>query len=292
MAAAGGAGNTNNAPIAVNDTARGDEKTTIRGNLLANDSDPDGDPLSIVSINGRPMTPGGVAVTGSNGGTFIVQPDGSYVFVPGTSFQHLPEGQTATTTISYVVTDPSGATSTATVEVTVVGVNDPARITPAQAGDDAGSVTEDKVSTANGKLNVVDPDDGQSFFVAVADRPGTYGTFSIDANGNWVYSLNNNDPRVQGLGAGEKLTETFTVTTADGTTGTVTITINGTNDVPTISGGRRRRQGRRRADRHRPADQDRCRRQRQAHLVRQRRRPGSIRQVHGRPERQVDVHAG
>ena len=72
-------------------------KTTIRGNLLANDSDPDGDPLSIVSINGRPMTPGGVAVTGSNGGTFIVQPDGSYVFVPGTSFQHLPEGQTATT---------------------------------------------------------------------------------------------------------------------------------------------------------------------------------------------------
>ena len=184
---AGGAGNTNNAPIAVNDTG-GDEKTTIRGNLLANDSDPDGDPLSIVSINGRPMTPGGVAVTGSNGGTFIVQPDGSYVFVPGTSFQHLPEGQTATTTISYVVTDPSGATSTATVEVTVVGVNDPARITPAQAGDDEGSVTEDvpNAKTANGKLNVVDPDDGQSFFVAVADRPGIYGTFSIDANGNWV----------------------------------------------------------------------------------------------------------
>ena len=119
------------------------------------------------------MTPGGVAVTGSNGGTFIVQPDGSYVFVPGTSFQHLPEGQTATTTISYVVTDPSGATSTATVEVTVVGVNDPARITPAQAGDDEGSVTEDvpNAKTANGKLNVVDPDDGQSFFVAVADRP-------------------------------------------------------------------------------------------------------------------------
>ena len=195
-AGAGGAGNTNNAPIAVNDTARGDEKTTIRGNLLANDSDPDGDPLSIVSINGRPMTPGGVAVTGSNGGTFIVQPDGSYVFVPGTSFQHLPEGQTATTTISYVVTDPSGATSTATVEVTVVGVNDPARITPAQAGDDEGSVTEDvpNAKTANGKLNVVDPDDGQSFFVAVADRPGIYGTFSIDANGNWVYSLNTRIP--------------------------------------------------------------------------------------------------
>ncbi|MCH1985554.1 retention module-containing protein [Achromobacter xylosoxidans] len=232
----GAAGDNNNAPLAINDVARTDEKSAVRGNLLINDSDPDGDPLSLVSINGRPMTPNGVAVTGSNGGTFIVQPDGSYVFVPGTGFQHLPEGQTTTTTISYVVTDPSGATSTATVEVTVVGVNDPAQITAAKPGDDAGTVKEDEVSTANGKLNVVDADDGQSFFVAVADRAGVHGTFSIDANGNWVYNLNQADPRVQALAVGEKLTETFTVTTADGTTGTVTITINGTNDAPTISG--------------------------------------------------------
>ncbi|MFY2570046.1 retention module-containing protein, partial [Achromobacter ruhlandii] len=232
----GAAGDNNNAPLAVNDTARTDEKSVVRGNLLVNDSDPDGDPLTLVSISGRPMSPGGVSVTGSNGGTFTVLPDGSYTFVPGNSFQHLPEGQTATTTITYVVTDPSGATSTATVEVTVVGVNDPAQITAAQPGDDAGTVVEDEKSTANGKLNVVDADDGQSFFVAVADRPGVYGTFSIDANGNWVYNLNQTDARVQSLAVGEKLTETFTVTTADGTTGTVTITINGTNDAPTISG--------------------------------------------------------
>ncbi len=234
----GATGDNNNAPLAVNDTARTDEKSVVRGNLLVNDSDPDGDPLTLVSISGRPMSPGGVSVTGSNGGTFTVLPDGSYTFVPGNSFQHLPEGQTATTTITYVVTDPSGATSTATVEVTVVGVNDPAQITAAQPGDDAGTVVEDdpERTTANGKLNVVDADDGQSFFVAVADRPGVYGTFSIDANGNWVYNLNQTDARVQSLAVGEKLTETFTVTTADGTTGTVTITINGTNDAPTISG--------------------------------------------------------
>ena len=33
---------------------------------------------------------------------------------------------------------------------------------------------------------------------------GIYGTFSIDANGNWVYSLNNEDPRVQALGVGRR----------------------------------------------------------------------------------------
>ncbi|CAB3683918.1 VCBS domain-containing protein [Achromobacter pestifer] len=229
-------GTNNAAPSALNDIGRGDQNTTIRGNLLTNDSDPDGDPLAIVSVSGRPMTPGGVSVTGTNGGTFTVLPDGSYVFTPGTGFQHLPEGQTTTTTISYTVTDPSGATSTATVEVTVVGVNDPALITPATSDDDKGTVKEDTTFTTNGKLNVTDVDDGEARFVVQSGQAGQHGTFSIDASGSWVYNLNNNDARVQALAVGETLTETFTVTTADGTTGTVVVTIQGTNDVPTLSG--------------------------------------------------------
>ncbi|WPQ35160.1 retention module-containing protein [Achromobacter xylosoxidans] len=232
----GAAGDNNNAPLAINDVARTDEKSAVRGNLLINDSDPDGDPLSLVSINGRPMTPNGVAVTGSNGGTFIVQPDGSYVFVPGTSFQHLPEGQTTTTTISYVVTDPSGATSTATVEVTVVGVNDPAQITAAKPGDDAGTVKEDGNLVTGGKLDVTDKDAGEATFNPQTDAKGDHGKFSIDANGNWKYELDNDDPKVQALAVGEKLVETFTVTTADGTKSTITVTIDGTNDDPKLSG--------------------------------------------------------
>ncbi|WP_058664106.1 retention module-containing protein [Achromobacter xylosoxidans] len=232
----GAGGDNNNAPLAINDVARTDEKSAVRGNLLINDSDPDGDPLSLVSINGRPMTPNGVAVTGSNGGTFIVQPDGSYVFVPGTSFQHLPEGQTTTTTISYVVTDPSGATSTATVEVTVVGVNDPAQITAAKPGDDAGTVKEDGNLVTGGKLDVTDKDTGEATFNPQTDAKGEHGKFSIDANGNWKYELDNDDPKVQALAAGEKLVETFTVTTADGTKSTITVTIDGTNDDPKLSG--------------------------------------------------------
>ncbi|MBK1980374.1 retention module-containing protein [Achromobacter xylosoxidans] len=234
----GAAGDNNNAPLAANDLVRTDERRVVRGNLLVNDSDPDGDPVTLVLVNGSPMNPAGVDVAGSNGGTFTVLPDGSFTFAPGDRFQRLPEGQTATTTITYVVADPSGVTSTATVQVTVVGLNDPAQVSAAQPGGDAGLVIEDQKSSASGKLSVVDADDGQSFFVAVADRPGLYGTFSIDASGNWTYTLNNDDPKVQSLAVGEKLVETFTVSTADGTTSTVTVMIDGTNDKPDPSGER------------------------------------------------------
>ncbi|WP_312996493.1 retention module-containing protein, partial [Achromobacter animicus] len=114
----------NNAPNALDDAGAGNQGAQVRGNLLANDSDPDGDPLAITSINGRPMIPGGISVLGSTGGTFVVQPDGSYVFTPGSQYDYLASGETATSTISYTITDPSGATSTATVVVTITGTND------------------------------------------------------------------------------------------------------------------------------------------------------------------------
>ena len=47
-----------------------------------------------------------------------------------------------------------------------------------------------------------------------------------------AYDLTNGNADVQALGAGDSLTETFTVETIDGTEETVTITINGTDDAP------------------------------------------------------------
>ena len=114
----------NTPPNALNDAGSGEQNSLVRGNLLLNDSDPDGDPLAIVSVNGRPMNPAGITVNGSNGGTFTVLPDGSYVFNPGNEYGHLAVGETATSTISYTITDPSGATSTANVVVTITGTND------------------------------------------------------------------------------------------------------------------------------------------------------------------------
>ncbi len=66
-----------------------------------------------------------------------------------------------------------------------------------------------------------------------------HGTLTIDANGNYSYALNNNDPVVQALGQGQTLTDTFTytITDKDGDpdTTTLTITINGVNAPPVAS---------------------------------------------------------
>ncbi|WP_415834913.1 retention module-containing protein, partial [Bordetella bronchialis] len=234
---------TNPGPLAVNDAASTTEDNGVSGNVLTGnaqgvgrDIDPDGDTLTVVHAGNKDVTAQGVEVAGSAGGTFIIRADGSYTFNPGEDFQSLAAGETKTTTVTYTISDGEGGTSTATLTLTVTGTNDVPVITPGEGGPDANHVKEDEVLTTEGKLNIVDPDHDQSFFQPQTGTAGQHGTFSIDAQGNWTYTLTNDDPRVQELAVGEHLTETFTVKSADGTETTVTVTIDGTNDVPVISG--------------------------------------------------------
>ena len=89
-----------------------------------------------------------------------------------------------------------------------------------------------------GTLTDTDVDNTANTFQAVPRRRQRhgYGTYSIDAAGDWTYTLDNNNAAVQALNVGGTLTDTFTVTTADGTAQPVTITINGANDAAVISG--------------------------------------------------------
>ncbi|KMJ87414.1 hypothetical protein ACH58_27715, partial [Achromobacter xylosoxidans] len=172
-------------------------------------------------------------------GTFTVDQNGNWKFeLDNTSdkVQALKDGQKVTDTITVTVDDGHGGTATKTITVDITGTNDAAVITPSKDGDDKGIVQEDTTLTANGKLDIVDKDAGEATFKPQTDFQGQYGTFSIDANGNWSFKLDNDAKAIQQLGAKEHLTETFTVTSADGTTGQVVITINGTNDAPTITG--------------------------------------------------------
>ncbi|MFY3300295.1 VCBS domain-containing protein, partial [Achromobacter xylosoxidans] len=172
-------------------------------------------------------------------GTFTVDQNGKWTYVldnDSAKVQALTEGQKVTDTITVTVDDGNGGTATQVITVDITGTNDAAVITPSKPGDDKGTVQEDTTLTANGKLDIVDKDAGQAAFKPQTDFQGQYGKFSIDANGNWSFKLDNDAKAIQQLGAKEHLTETFTVTSADGTTGKVVITINGTNDAPTISG--------------------------------------------------------
>ena len=76
-------------------------------------------------------------------------------------------------------------------------------------------------------------------FTAVATATassGGFGNFTMTAAGVWTYTLDNTNAAVEALNVGGTLTDTFTVTTVDGTAQVVTVTINGTNDAAVITG--------------------------------------------------------
>src|SRR6202008_3178206 len=102
------------------------------------------------------------------------------------AFQYLAAGGHTTVTVNYGVTDGT-ATTAASVSWNVVGTND----VPVIGGVSTGAVTEDN-STPNlstgGALTIADVDQGQSTFAPQASASGTYGTFTLAANGAWTYS--------------------------------------------------------------------------------------------------------
>ncbi|WP_036220650.1 VCBS domain-containing protein, partial [Maritalea myrionectae] len=69
---------------------------------------------------------------------------------------------------------------------------------------------------------------------------GEYGTLVLNDDGSYTYTLNNNDPNVQGLSDGETITERFPYTISDGNGGsgsaTLTITVFGSDDGVYITG--------------------------------------------------------
>ena len=117
----------NDAPVAVNDTRTTSEGTpisvTAASGVLANDSDVDGDTLTVSAINGV-TTNVGQPVAGSAGGLFTVNADGSYAFQPNGNFEDLGVGETRQTVVSYTVSDGNGGQAIANVTITVTGTND------------------------------------------------------------------------------------------------------------------------------------------------------------------------
>ncbi|AXV28758.1 hypothetical protein BFW97_04265 [Aeromonas hydrophila] len=188
-------------------------------------SDADQGQAKFVAGNGTPSVGALGSLSITETGTWSYNVDNSKV-------QYLGLGETRIE--SFTVQSVDGTTHTVTI--TITGVNDGAVV----AGDDLGAVTED-LNVVGGKLSdsgvltISDADQGQAKFVAGNGTPsvGALGSLSITETGTWSYNVDNS--KVQYLGQGETRIETFTVKSVDGTSHTVSVTITGTNDAPTLS---------------------------------------------------------
>ena len=202
----------------------------------------------------------GASSRGSVGWTFTLSDNDPVL-------QSLAKGQTITQVYTVTVDDHHGGTVTQDVTVTITGTNDAPTIT-SDADAAAGSVTEDAATptlTAGGTLaiqdlDLIDTHTAEAVFksaTSTAHLPGfdgnsPLGTFAIDqsvtesnddtSNGatlGWHFVLNDNDPVLQSLAKGQTITQIYTVTFTDNNgaqaSQDVTVTITGTNDVPTIT---------------------------------------------------------
>ncbi|WP_447832734.1 retention module-containing protein, partial [Aeromonas salmonicida] len=215
----------NAAPVPGNDQFTVEEDGTVTIKVLDNDTDLDGDSLSITAINGQAIAEGGSVAIGNGSVTLT---NGQLVFTPSPDFN-------GNISFEYTITDGLHS-STGGVTGTVTPINDAAII----AGADTGAVVEDESTptlTETGSLTVTDVDGAdEAKFVAgngVASN-GALGSLTITEGGAWTYNVANGD--VQYLGKGETKVETFVVKSLDGTEHTVTITITGVNDGAVISG--------------------------------------------------------
>jgi outer membrane protein OmpA-like peptidoglycan-associated protein len=194
--AGAGGGTSPNAPVANNDTATTTSGTPVTINVLANDTDPNGDTLSIVSFN-----------QGNNGA--VTQVGNNLVYTPVAGF-------TGADTFTYVITDPDGNQSTATVTVTV-GAADP----------NAPVANNDTATTTSGtpvRIGVLDNDrdpNGDTLSVA-GFSPSTNGTVTQDDN-VLIYT-----PR-DGFTGTDSFTYTVTDPAGNRNTATVTVTVTPAN---------------------------------------------------------------
>ena len=199
----------NHAPVANTDAFPTDEDvalTLTAAQLGANDTDADaalGDTLALQSVQG--------AVNGT-----VALVSGNAVFTPAANYS-------GAASFTYTAADASGATATATVNITVVPVND-----APDAVNDAASGNEDTVfSTGNVLTNDSDPESALS--------PASITSFTQGAHGAVKYQ---NDGTFNYLGGTNFFgTDSFTYTISDGVltdTATVTVTVNAVDDGPTV----------------------------------------------------------
>ena len=197
--------------------------------VLVNDADVDGDGLMVDEVEGAGANVGG-AITLTSGAVLTVDADGTFIYAPNGAFESLDSGESSADSFSYRSADDNGGTDTATVAMSVNGVNDPPVARADQFSTDEDIATSGNVFTDNGNGADSDPDDPLSVMnTGTLTATGLGGTVELMANGDFSY-----DPPAEANG-----TDSFDYTLEDDngatSTATVTITVNPVNDAPSFS---------------------------------------------------------
>ena len=114
------------------------QSATVSGNLLANDSDPESDVISVAAVNGQSIAGNSITLDLASGARVKVNKDGTYLYDEDSAFGFLGQNQIAQDSFQYTISDGHGGTATATATIAVTGINDAPVITD---GDLVGAIT-------------------------------------------------------------------------------------------------------------------------------------------------------
>ncbi|MEE3099466.1 MAG: Ig-like domain-containing protein, partial [Pseudomonadota bacterium] len=189
----------NSPPVARDDDVTGTPTGTVSRNVFADnghgaDSDPDGQSFTVTAVEGVAANVG-QSFDLEGGGRLRLTADGQFWFNPDGDFGHVTPEAPDGSSFTYQITDSAGASSTATVRVTVAIPN-----RAPDAVDDVIAGRAHGIRSGNLLTNDRDPD-GNPLTVTALDGvagavgqrtelfgdDGSIGFLRVNANGAWWY---------------------------------------------------------------------------------------------------------
>ncbi|HYC49371.1 MAG TPA: VCBS domain-containing protein, partial [Burkholderiales bacterium] len=233
----------------------------VTGTLPANDVDVE---TLTYGIQGGTVVGTTSSLAGTYGTLNVDTLTGAYSYVKNAAaIEPLTAADSPSDVFTVTVNDGDDGDVLQTLTVNVFGANDNPVIAFA-AGENAGSVDESSLTSTAGSLNtpsdtgtltVSDIDNGDntsndnwSVEVGIGHTAGVnentvegvYGTFAVDEDGNWTYTLDNARAATQALSDEDTVFETFTVRNTDQggafDTETVTVTVSGSDEIHVSTG--------------------------------------------------------
>ncbi|MGL1040860.1 VCBS domain-containing protein, partial [Vibrio vulnificus] len=221
-------------------------QTITTAQLLANTVDVDKNDAGLLTIENLH----------ADHGSILNNADGTFTFTPEKDYN-------GDVHFSYDVKDAHGGVTHTGATTSLSAVGDAAVI----AGQDTGNLDEfgshgsaysdmtdkspdyhhsgssnlfNEILSVTGDLTITDPDNNEAQFLSPAHQiRGQFGLLSISEQGHWVYQVSAGTSAagraIDKLGAGQKLTDTITIHSKDGTPHDIVITIHGDNDRPYCS---------------------------------------------------------